>query len=119
MVYLKNHGEPYRGEVNSEASMTIPDMSMSLNEIIRKHRLGVLPAQLVRDVLYDECDDFDSVLAEYKEGYDLVDKQAELQKLRQKFNLMHEKRNQSKETFSGGSSAPADEPPADTPAPQD
>lgn len=89
ITYTTNKSNRNRGEVNSEPSMTIPDMSMSLSEIIRKHRLGTLPAQLVRDVLYDECDDFDSVLAEYAPGYDLVDKERELLKLRQKFELMH------------------------------
>lgn len=51
--------------------------------------MGTLPVELVRNVLYDECDDFDSVLAENLQGYDLVDKERELQKLRQKFEAMH------------------------------
>lgn len=79
-----------RPEVNNEPSRTIPDMSRSLSQIVREHRIGVLPASLVRNVLYDESDDFDSVLAEYSQGFDLVDKQRELLKLRQKFYAMRQ-----------------------------
>ncbi|UPW41384.1 hypothetical protein [Dipodfec virus UA06Rod_19] len=77
-----------RGEVNNEPSMTIPDMTYSISEILRLHSIGTLPAGLVRDVLYDESDDFDSVLAEYLPAYDLVDKDRELLLLRKKFEAM-------------------------------
>lgn len=80
---------PLNPEVNNDMSMTIPDMSYSLAELIRKARIGTLPADLVRNVLYDESDDFDSVLAENIAGYDLVDKDRELEKLRAKFEAMH------------------------------
>lgn len=77
------------GEENTDKSMTFPDMSLSLKQLVAQYRMGTLPLELVRDVLYDDCDDFDSVLAEYAPAYDLVDKQRELSKLRQKFEAMH------------------------------
>lgn len=76
-------------EENSEMSMTIPDMCLSADELYKRYRLGTLPADLVRQVLYDESDDFDSVLAEYLPAFDLVDVDRELVKLRQKFEIMH------------------------------
>lgn len=69
--------------------MTIPDMCISVKELYQRYRLGTLPAEFVRSVLYDECDDFDSVLGNYLPQYDLVDCDQELSKLRQKFELMH------------------------------
>lgn len=77
-----------RPEINRNPSTAIPDMTMSIQEILRQSRIGTLPAELVRSVLYDESDDFDSVLAENVESYDLVDKERELSKLRQKFYSM-------------------------------
>lgn len=76
-------------EENNEMSMTIPDMCLSADELYKRYRLGTLPADLVRQVLYDESDDFDSVLAEYLPAFDLVDVDRELVKLRQKFEVMH------------------------------
>lgn len=69
--------------------MTIPDMCLSVKDLYNRYRLGTLPAEFVRSVLYDECDDFDSVLANYLPEYDLVDCSNELAKLRQKFDIMH------------------------------
>lgn len=86
---ISHHFNSSEGEVNDEPSMMIPDMTISVQELYKRHRLGTLPAELVRSVLYDDCDDFDSVLAEHSEGYDLVDAQRELDKLRQKFEAMH------------------------------
>lgn len=78
-------------EFNTAPSMTIPDLTLSVRDIYNRFRLGTLPAELVHDVLYDESDDFDSVLAEHIEHYDLVDADRELAKLRQKFELMRNK----------------------------
>lgn len=91
--------------------MTIPDMTLSVRDIYNRYRLGTLPAEFVHDVLYDESDDFDSVLAEHLENYDLVDADRELAKLRQKFELM---RSGTHAKTSPG--APGAEPPA---APRD
>lgn len=75
-------------EINLAPSNTVPDMSMSIEEIYRRSRTGTLPAEFVRQVLYDDDDDFDSVVSEYLPGYDLVDAQNEMIKLRQKFEAM-------------------------------
>lgn len=95
-----------RPEINRNPSTAIPDMTMSIQEILRQSRIGTLPAELVRSVLYDESDDFDSVLAENVESYDLVDKERELSKLRQKFYSMRNMPDPalSKNKDSGGGS---------------
>lgn len=80
-------------EINELPSMTIPDMSLTVKDLYQRYRLGTLPAEFVRSVLYDECDDFDSVVANYLPEYDLVDAHAELAKLRQKFELMRSRQN--------------------------
>lgn len=89
ITYLSpNEVSPKTGEVNSLPSRTFPDMSVSLRELVERYRMGTLPVDFVRSVLYDESDDFDSVLADNLAEYDLVDKQRELDKLRQKFEAM-------------------------------
>lgn len=95
-------------EVNTKPSMCIPDMCLTVRDLYQRFRLGTLPVDLVRNVLYDECDDFDSVLANHAEGYDLVEVDAELQKLRQKFELMH--RASNRVSASPSSPAPGEAP---------
>lgn len=93
--YSINNPKPLQSEVNTLPSRTLPDMSLSLKEIINRYRLGTLPVDFVRSVLYDESDDWDSVIANNLAEYDLVDKQAELNKLRQKFDAMRSRSNES------------------------
>ncbi|UPW41833.1 hypothetical protein [Peromfec virus RodF5_15] len=78
-------------EENTLPSMTIPDMALSVSEIQRRFLLGTLPTDLVRDVLYNESDDFDEALDSCIDGYDLVDKQRELLRLRIKFEALRNK----------------------------
>lgn len=75
-------------ELNDEPSMTIPDLTLTIKDLYNRYRLGTLPAEFVRAVLYDESDDFDSIVSEQLENFDLVDADRELAKLRQKFDLM-------------------------------
>ncbi|WGL31456.1 hypothetical protein [Dipodfec virus UOA04_Rod_1074] len=75
-------------EFNDSPSMTVPDMALSVREIQKRFLLGTLPADLVRDVLYNESDSFDEALDSCIDCYDLVDKQRELQRLRIKFEAL-------------------------------
>lgn len=95
-------------EINDEPSLTIPDMTMSAKELYNRYRLGTLPADFVRSVLYDESDDFDSVVAEYLPEFDLVDVDRELSKLRDKFNVMHGISNASAKSDANAVSLPND-----------
>lgn len=74
-----------QGEVNEKPSLTIPDMSMSISEMIQKLRIGTLPADFVREVLYSDSNDFDEVVDELVDSYDISDKVEELKRLRAKF----------------------------------
>lgn len=75
-------------EFNDEPSMTIPDLTLTIKDLYNRYRLGTLPPEFVRAVLYDESDDFDSIVSEQLENFDLVDADRELAKLRQKFDMM-------------------------------
>lgn len=75
-------------EENTLPSLTIPDMALSVSEIQKRFLLGTLPTDLVRSVLYNESDDFDEALDSCIDGYDLVDKQRELARLRIKFEAL-------------------------------
>lgn len=85
------------GEDNQSPSLTIPDMSMSIQEMIAKLRIGTLPADFVRDVLYSDSDDFDEVTDELVAAYDISDKHEELKRLRLKFERMRELRKKAAE----------------------
>lgn len=93
------------GESNDLPSLTIPDMSMSIHEMIAKLRIGTLPAEFVRDVLYSNSDDFDEVTDELVAAYDLHDKHEELKRLRLKFERMRELRTEAAEA----SKSPSDD----------
>lgn len=85
------------GEDNQSPSLTIPDMSMSIQEMIAKLRIGTLPADFVREVLYSDSDDFDEVTDELVAAYDISDKFEELKRLRLKFERMRELRKKAAE----------------------
>lgn len=46
------------GEINNEPSMTVPDQSMSLSEMVRRYASG-LPVKGARVPLYEDTDDDD------------------------------------------------------------
>lgn len=83
------------GEVNDSKDLTIPDMSMSISEMIQKLRIGTLPAEFVREVLYSDSDDFDEITDELVASYDLSDKFNELKRLRAKFERIREMRKKA------------------------
>lgn len=98
MAHLPYNRVPSQGEVNTLPDMFVPDMSTSLRDLIRLYSIGSLPAEVVRTALYSDSDDFDDVLANDLAEYDLVDKERELSKLRQKFEQMRSARQRSVET---------------------
>lgn len=73
-------------------SMTIPDMSYSLKELIQKFTLGNLPVDVVRNVMYSDTDDFDEFIAHEYGDFDLTDYQREINKLRELHTLRKERR---------------------------
>lgn len=97
MAHLPYNRVPSQGEVNTLPDMFVPDMSTSLRDLIRLYSIGSLPAEVVRTALYSDSDDFDDVLANDLAEYDLVDKERELGKLRQKFEQMRSARQRSEE----------------------
>lgn len=82
----------FQAEVNESKDLTIPDMSMSISDMIQKLRIGTLPAEFVREVLYSDSDDFDEITDELVASYDLSDKFNELKRLRAKFERIREMR---------------------------
>lgn len=73
--------------------MTVPSLEIDLAQLVKQYTLGTLPPDVVRAALYSDSDDFDDVLVNELEGFDFTEKQAELAKLRQKFEEMR-RRNQ-------------------------
>lgn len=88
----------HQGEVNDSKDMTIPDMSMTISEMIQKLRIGTLPAEFVREVLYSDSDDFDEITDELVASYDISDKFNELKRLRIKFDRIREMRLKASQT---------------------
>lgn len=92
--------------------MTVPSLEIDLAQLVKQYTLGTLPPDVVRAALYSDSDDFDDVLVNELEGYDFTEKQAELAKLRQKFEEMR-RRNHPVEQASEQPVEQASEQPGD------
>lgn len=85
-------GEDVRKEpINDKPSMTVPNQSLSIQEIMVRFRAGV-PVQGVRDVVYN-----DGLVNEVKNpNYDLVDAHMALQEIGQKLDAERKKQAEIK-----------------------
>lgn len=79
-------------------SMTIPDMSYSLKELVDKFTLGNLPVDVVRSVMYSDNPDFDDFIAHEYGDFDLTDYAREMNKLRELHSLRMERRKAAEHT---------------------
>ncbi|MEM3318498.1 MAG: hypothetical protein QXT80_03010 [Thermoplasmatales archaeon] len=63
---------PDSGEINDEVSLTVPDMSYTVRELLEKFTSGVMPA-VERNPLYEDDPDFDNIDPSRLGDFDLVD----------------------------------------------
>lgn len=75
---ISKYGYTYRGVSLDSVSQTVPDQSLSVEDILRRFTTGSLaPADIERDVKYGEDvspdEDFDNLDPRYDPDYDLVD----------------------------------------------
>lgn len=98
-------------ETLSEESMTIPDMSLSVKQILERYRRGTIDlVDLHREGYYDESADIDSET--FGEVDDLVDLMEQREELNGKiFEMVRSMRNTARDT--------PQNPPAGEPGPED
>lgn len=90
--------------------MTVPSLEIDLAQLVKQYTLGTLPPDVVRAALYSDSDDFDDVLVNELEGYDFTEKQAELAKLRQKFEEMRLRNQPVEQPSEQSAEHPAEQP---------
>ena len=64
-------------------SVTVPDMSYSLRDLLERFTTGTIPTDIVRAAMYTDNPDFDDFLDTELGDFDLTDCQRELNKLRE------------------------------------
>lgn len=75
---ISKYGYTYKGVSLDPVSITVPDQSLSVEDILRRFTQGVLSeSEIVRDHLYGDDlnpdEDFDNLDPQYDSDYDLVD----------------------------------------------
>lgn len=79
-------------EDNSGVSVSVPDLSYSVSELVKNFAVGVIPSDIARKVMYTDNPDFDDFIETELPNYDLSDMSREIQKLRQLYNLRMDRR---------------------------
>lgn len=89
-TWLNYNHQDYHYNVDS-ISMTIPEMSYTVKDLVQKFTLGTIPADIVRNVLYTENPDFDDFIETEYGDFDLTDYAMEMNKLRELHSLRMER----------------------------
>lgn len=82
-------------EKNSGISMAVPDLSYSVQDLVKNFSVGNLPSDVVRRVLYSDNPDFDDFVASELGDFDLVDAHREINKLRELHKMRLERQKAS------------------------
>lgn len=80
----------YKGEVNKQKSLTIPDQSMSIKEILNRYSRG-LPIESFKPI-YDDVDDTDDFLPDPR-TLDLADRQEYAEMVREELIAINSRKN--------------------------
>lgn len=95
-------------------SVTVPDMSYSLRDLLERFTTGTIPTDLVRAAMYTDNPDFDDFLATELGDFDLSDYAREVSKLRELHSIRMERKKAANDdsTTIDASETPSDESPA-------
>lgn len=83
---------PLDVEPFDSVSVTVPNMSYSVKELVRRFSVGSLPDDVIRQVMYTDNPDFDDFIDTELGDFDFVDAYRELDKLRELHALRMERR---------------------------
>lgn len=61
------------GEINKEPSLTVPNQSLSVRDILQRYTMGTMIPEMSRSVYYDGLEDFDQSDETLKPDFDLSD----------------------------------------------
>lgn len=91
-------------------SVTVPDMSYSLRDLIERFTTGTIPTDIVRSAMYTDNPDFDDFIATELGDFDLSDYASELNKLRELHSIRMERKKAANddETTIADSDSPAE-----------
>lgn len=87
----------YKGEVNNQKSLTVPDQSMSIKEILNRYSRG-LPIESFKPI-YDDVEDPEDYLPDPR-TMDLAERQEYVEMVREELNAINSRKivNSSSET---------------------
>lgn len=72
-------------------SVTVPDLSYSIRDLLERFTTGTVPAEIVRSVMYTDNPDFDDFIETEYGDFDLTDCKRELEKLRELHSIRMER----------------------------
>lgn len=61
------------GEINKEPSLTVPNQSLSVRDILQRYTMGAMIPEVSHSVYYDGEEDFDAVDPRLDRDFDLSD----------------------------------------------
>lgn len=89
-LYIKDSDRDFVTEPDT-VSVTVPDMSYTVRDLLERFTTGTVPGDVVRSVMYTDNPDFDDFVATELGDFDLTDCQREINKLRELHSIRMER----------------------------
>lgn len=98
MITMFNYDVDFQGEdLDYSTLLTVPDDSLTVNEILSRYRKGIPIGNLSHDIYYDEDGNLDEMDRTLNPDYDLADMSADIAELKEKAKDEISKRKQKKQ----------------------
>lgn len=89
-LYIKDSNRDFVTDPDP-VSVTVPDMSYTVRDLLERFTTGTVPGDIVRSVMYTDNPDFDDFVATELGDFDLTDCQREINKLRELHSIRMER----------------------------